>query len=41
MKTREHVGTEMSLHVPSYNLRRAINILGISKTLSAIHHQTA
>lgn len=41
MKTREHVGTEMSLHVLSYNLRRAINILGISETLSAIHHQTA
>lgn len=28
MKTREHVSTEMSLHVLAYNLRRVIAILG-------------
>lgn len=29
MKTLEHVGTEMSLHVLVYNLRRVMNIMGI------------
>ncbi|OTP67918.1 hypothetical protein PAMC26577_35365 [Caballeronia sordidicola] len=28
MKTREHVSTEMSLHVLAYNLRRIMAILG-------------
>jgi hypothetical protein len=28
MKTREHVSTEMSLHVLAYNLRRVMAILG-------------
>ena len=28
MKTREHVSTEMSLHVLAYNLRRVMGILG-------------
>jgi len=41
MKTSEHVGTKMSLHVLSYNLRRAMNILGINETLSAIRSQPA
>jgi hypothetical protein len=31
MKTLEHVSTEMSLHVLAYNLRRVMNILGISE----------
>ena len=29
MKTIEHVGTEMSLHVLAYNLKRVIRVLGI------------
>ena len=33
MKTLEHVSTEMSLHVLAYNLRRVMNILGISEML--------
>jgi hypothetical protein len=33
MKTMEHVSTEMSLHVLAYNLRRVINILGITETM--------
>lgn len=33
MKTMEHVSTEMSLHVLAYNLRRVINILGITGTM--------
>jgi hypothetical protein len=28
MKTREHVSTEMSLHVLAYNFRRVMAILG-------------
>lgn len=36
MKTLRHVGTEMSLHVLAYNLKRLIGILGIAKTLKAI-----
>ncbi|MGF6632893.1 hypothetical protein OKW39_000044 [Paraburkholderia sp. MM6662-R1] len=28
MKTREHVSTEMSLHVLAYNLKRVMAILG-------------
>lgn len=31
-----HVGTEMSLHVLAYNLRRVIAILGIRKTMEAV-----
>jgi transposase len=31
-----NVGTEMSLHVLAYNLKRVINILGIAKTLKAV-----
>jgi hypothetical protein len=36
MKTLKHVGTEMSLHVLSYNLRRVINILGVEELMKAI-----
>jgi transposase len=36
MKTLKHVGTEMSLHVLAYNLRRVINILGVGEFMKAI-----
>jgi Transposase DDE domain len=36
MKTLEHVGTEMSLHVLAYNLRRVMKIMGISERLKAM-----
>ncbi|TMH29090.1 MAG: IS1182 family transposase [Betaproteobacteria bacterium] len=35
-RTLPNVGTEMSLHVLAYNLKRVINILGIAKTMKAI-----
>jgi len=35
-KTLKHVGTEMSLQVLAYNLRRMMNILGIEGTMKAI-----
>ena len=35
-KTLEHVGTEMSLHVLAYNLKRVMNILGVEELLGAI-----
>ena len=31
-----HVGTEMSLHVLAYNLKRMINLLGMAKTMKAM-----
>ena len=36
MKTIEHVGTEMSLHVLAYNLKRVIRVLGIAETMKAM-----
>ena len=36
MKTLNHVGTEMSLHVLAYNLRRVINLVGTRKLMAAI-----
>lgn len=36
MKTLKHVGTEMSLHVLSYKLRRVLNILGVEEMMKAI-----
>jgi transposase/ribosome-associated translation inhibitor RaiA len=36
MKTLKHVGTEMSLHVLAYNLRRVMKIMGISEMLKAM-----
>ena len=33
MKTREHVSTEMSLHVLAYNLRRVMAIFGTGTIL--------
>jgi hypothetical protein len=32
----ERVGTEMSLLVLAYNLKRVLNILGIAKTMKAM-----
>lgn len=36
MKSMEHVGTEMSLHVLAYNLKRVISVLGIARTMKAM-----
>lgn len=36
MKRLKNVGTEMSLQVLAYNLRRVLNILGIEEMMSAI-----
>ena len=36
MRTLKHVSTEMSLHVLSYNLKRAMNIMGIKPLIAAI-----
>ena len=35
-KTLKHVGTEMSLHVLVYNLKRLMRILGVAGTLKAV-----
>lgn len=35
-KTLAHVGTEMSLQVLAYNLKRVMRILGIARTMKAI-----
>jgi len=36
MKTLKHVGTEMSLHVLAYNMKRVIKILGAKQLIAAI-----
>ena len=36
MKRLKNVGTEMSLHVLAYNLRRVLNILGVEEMMRAI-----
>jgi len=36
MKTLPRVSTEMSLHVLSYNMKRAINLLGTEKIVATI-----
>lgn len=36
MKGLEHVGTEMSLTVLAYNIKRAINILGVPRMIEAL-----
>jgi len=41
MKTLDHVGTEMSLHVLAYNLKRVISILGIAKAMKAMQFARA
>ena len=35
MKTLEHVGTEMALHV-AYNMKRVMRILGVGGLMEAI-----
>jgi len=35
-RTLKRVGTEMSLHVLAYNLKRVIAILGVSPLMAAI-----
>ena len=35
-RTLPNVGTEMSLHVLAYNLKRVLRILGFSKTMKAM-----
>jgi hypothetical protein len=35
-KTLPRVGTEISLHVPAYNLTRAIRIFGVQPLMRAI-----
>ena len=35
-KTLDHVGTEMSLHVLAYNMKRVINLIGTRQLLEAI-----
>jgi transposase len=35
-KTLDHVSTEMGLHVLAYNMKRAINLLGVKQILEAI-----
>ena len=35
-KTLDHVGTEMSLHVLAYNMKRVINLVGAQKLIEAI-----
>ena len=37
MKGLHNVGTEMSLHVLSYNLKRVMNILGVEGLLRALY----
>ena len=36
MKTLRHVGTEMSLHVLAYNLKRVMSILGFEGIMRAM-----
>ncbi len=36
MRTLKRVGTEMALHVLAYNLKRAMNILGIGPLMDAM-----
>ncbi len=41
MKTQDRVGTEMSLHVLAYNLKRVINIMGVKSLIEAIRELPA
>ena len=36
MRTLKNVGTEMSLHVLAYEMKRVINILGVLPIMAAI-----
>jgi hypothetical protein len=35
-KTKEHVSTEMSLHILAYNLKRVMKIMGSSNLMKAM-----
>ena len=35
-RTLGRVSTEMSLHIPAYNMKRVINIVGIDRLLNTI-----
>ena len=37
MKTLKHVGTEMTLHVLAYNMKRVMRILSVGGLMEAIH----
>lgn len=37
----EHVGTEMSLHVLAYNIKRVMQVLGAAKTIRAMRAASA
>ena len=41
MRTLAKVGTEMSLHVLSYNLKRVITILGVENLVLAINNKAS
>ena len=36
MRTLKHVGTEMSLHVLAYNMKRVMNLLGVATLIEAM-----
>jgi len=36
MKTLKHAHTEMALHVPAYNMKRVMSILGVGGLMEAI-----
>ena len=40
-RTLEHVGTEMSLHVLAYNIKRVMQVLGAAKAIKAIRAASA
>jgi hypothetical protein len=33
----DHVSTEMSLHVLAYNLKQLMSVIGITRTMKAMH----
>ena len=39
MKTLQHVGTEMALHVLAYNMKRVMRILGVGGLIEAIRNR--
>lgn len=41
MKGLKKVGAEMSLTVLAYNIKRVVNILGVSKMIEAVAYTTA
>jgi transposase len=37
MRTLKHVRTEMSLHMLAYNLKRVMNIIGVTELIKAVY----